>query len=66
MPQWEYKLFGSQDAPADRGILGTKNVRAELEAYLNALGRDGWEIVDVDFYPTDEQHFAGLAKRERR
>lgn len=66
MPQWEYKIIASADVQADRGVLGMKDVRNELEAYLNELGRDGWEIVDADFFPNNAQYFTGLAKRERR
>ena len=40
--KWEYKTikFGAQG-----GFLGGKFDEKKLEAYINELGRDGWELV---------------------
>ena len=66
MPNWEYKLFSSQDVPGE-GLFSLKRDRAALEAYVNELARDGWEIVDLDFSPSVEGfYFKGFARRERR
>lgn len=67
MKQWEYKLITSQDLPR-HGFLGTKGPdREELEPYLNQLGVEGWEIVNLDFVDANTVipmwTFRGLAKR---
>jgi hypothetical protein len=65
--RWEYKLLSTNDLPGG-GMLGVKErPREALEAYLNQLGEEGWEVVGVDF--TDHlgspSLFHALAKRER-
>jgi hypothetical protein len=68
MPRkWEYKLLSTNDLPSG-GMLGLKERKREsIEAYLNQLGDDGWEIVGIDF--TDgmgsASYFQALARRER-
>ena len=68
MPRrWEYKLIGSDDLAAG-GLLGAKAAdREAIEAYLNRLGEDGWEIVGIDFHEPSEspRFFQALARRER-
>lgn len=61
MTKWEYKIFRSEDA--EGGGLLTGHSKEQLEAYLNTLGAEGWEIVSVavdDFSPPT---FMGVAKR---
>jgi len=63
---WEYKIIDSANAEKS-GFLKGRTV-AQAEAYLNALGADGWEIIDIDFQmdPTmsgGPTHFHGIAKR---
>jgi hypothetical protein len=48
---------------ASRGILKGKD-RSDLEAYLNALGKEGWEVINLDFKELDSRfEFSGVAKR---
>lgn len=62
MQRWEYKLVTSKDFSA--GMFRPTS-RAALEAALNELGREGWEVVSMDF--DDElvpaMKFAALLKR---
>lgn len=44
---WEYKFIDS-DNVAKGGTFKAKTTE-DIEAYLNALGREGWEIVALDF-----------------
>ena len=63
--RWEYKLINGEDVPSE-GWLGLKS-REAVEAYLNQLGAEGWEIVGIDFtdsMPTPGS-FQALARRER-
>ena len=63
--RWEYKLISTNDVPSG-GFLGIKE-RDALEAYLNQLGTEGWEIVSIDFTDTMQSpsFFQALARRER-
>lgn len=66
---WEYRIVDSDDAEKG-GFLKGRTV-AQVETYLNVLGRDGWEIVDLDFQmdptmPGGPSHFHGIAKRPRK
>jgi len=65
---WEYKIVDSDEAEKG-GFLSGRSVE-QVEAYLNILGAEGWEIVDLDFrmeasMPGGPTHFHGLAKRPR-
>ena len=64
---WEYKLLTSKDA--ESGGLRRGRGREEVEAYLNRLGVEGWEIIDIDFVSMEGSigltSFSGLAKRAR-
>lgn len=67
MRKWEYKLISTKDLPGG-GFLGVKEREREvLEAYLNQLGDDGWELFSIDFTDTlaSPSHFQGVARRER-
>lgn len=39
--KWQYKTIKL----AARGFLGGKFEAGQLDAYMNELGRDGWELV---------------------
>jgi hypothetical protein len=69
MDKWEYKLLDSKRLPeAEKGIFKRTRVSiTEAEAYLNKLGEDGWEIIDIDFdfLIHDTGAFAGVAKRRK-
>lgn len=64
---WEYKIISSEDAEGG-GFLKSRS-RSDVEAYLNGLGRERWEIVDIDFAASLDGRtvgattFFGLAKR---
>ncbi len=63
LKQWEYRLIDSRDVPRGEKFEGKD--RHDVEVYLNKLGREGWEIVNVDFRDIDERfEFSGVAKRE--
>ena len=63
MRKWEYKIVDSKDV-AGGGFFKGKD-RAEVDKYLNALGAEGWEIVNLDFRELENRfEFTGVAKRE--
>jgi len=61
MSKWAYKIVTSEDIQA-----GTfKKDRSKIENYLNELGAEGWEIVNLDFRELDARlTFTGVAKRK--
>ncbi|MCA2988900.1 MAG: DUF4177 domain-containing protein [Gemmatimonas sp.] len=63
--RWEYKLISTNDVPGG-SWLGMKE-REAVEAYLNQLGTEGWEIVGIDFTDATQSpnFFQALARRER-
>lgn len=66
---WEYKIVNSADAKK-RGFLTGLTVE-DVEKYLNSLGSQGWEIIDLDFQmdptiPGGPTHFHGVAKRPKK
>ena len=63
MTKWEYKIVDSKDVSGG-GIFKGKD-RADLETYLIGLGKDGWEIINLDFLELENRsEFLGVAKRE--
>lgn len=64
---WEYLIIDSAKAE-QHGLL--KGITIEsAEEYLNKLGADGWEIIDLDFQmdptvPGGPTYFHGVAKRQ--
>lgn len=62
MAGWEYRLVDSSDADDGNFLEGAS--RQKIEEYLNGLGADGWEIVNLDFVETESRSsFIGVAKR---
>ena len=64
MKKWEYKIIDTKDVPGG-GFLKGKS-RDAIEAYLNDLGGQGWEIVNLDALEWQGDHltFLGVARRE--
>ncbi|MCK4871634.1 MAG: DUF4177 domain-containing protein [Phycisphaerales bacterium] len=69
MDKWEYKLLDSKILPeAEKGIFKQPKVTLEeAETYLNKLGEEGWEIIDIDFdfLLHNTGAFVGVAKRKK-
>lgn len=63
MDKWEYMIVDSKDIDERREYKDS----SEVEQYLNALGAQGWEIInlDLDCYSTFFK-FTGVAKRAKR
>jgi hypothetical protein len=51
MEKWEYLLIDSKKLESvEGGLFGQKKVKIEeAEKYLNKLGDEVWEIIDLDF-----------------
>lgn len=63
MKRFNYKLVDTQDVKAEGLFKGRK--REDIEAYLNSLGRDGWELVNADFRELEGGfEFSGIMKKE--
>jgi hypothetical protein len=65
---WEYKIVDSDQAEKG-GFLKGRTIE-QVERYLNKLGSQGWEIIDLDFrmdhgLPGGPTHFHGVAKRQK-
>lgn len=67
MKRWEYLLIDSKKlAHAEKNIFKQPKVTLEeAQAYLNTLGAEGWEIIDLDFdfLIHNSGFFVGVAKR---
>lgn len=63
MRRWEYRIFDSKDVAG--GGLFKRPDREALEARLNELGAEGWEVVVGDFLELEHRHaFMAILKRE--
>lgn len=63
MRKWEYKIVDSKDVPSEGVFKGRS--RYALEAYLNQLGTEGWELINIDSLELEgRREFVGVAKRE--
>jgi hypothetical protein len=63
MKKFEYKIIDSSDIEKPGFFKGRK--RADIEQYLNELGSEGWEIINMDFRELEARlEFSGVAKRE--
>lgn len=69
MEKWEYLLIDSKKLESvEGGFFSQKKVSIEeAEKYLNKLGEEGWEIIDLDFdfLIHDTGAFVGVAKRRK-
>lgn len=64
MKKWEYKILDSSDVPR-AGFLKGRD-RSDVEKFLNSLGREGWELVNIDFRELEGRfEFTGVAKRAK-
>ncbi len=64
MKTWEYMVLDSKDVRR-AGVFKGRD-RKEINDYLNTLGNEGWEIVNLDFRELDGRfEFSGVAKREK-
>lgn len=62
MTKWEYKIVDTKEV--SKGGMFKGKDRADIEAYLNGLGKDGWEIINLDFRELENRsEFSGVAKR---
>lgn len=64
MTKWEYRFLTAADLEK-RGFF--KSLQPEqVEEYLNSLGEEGWEIINLDFTDTTAFiDFRGVAKRPK-
>lgn len=63
MKQYKYKVVDTRDVETAGLFKGRK--REDVEAYLNSLGSEGWELVNVDFRELEGgSEFAGIMKKE--
>ena len=64
MQKWQYKIIDSKDVSRE-GIFKGRS-REKIEEYLNNLGADGWEIINIDGYELEGRtSFVGIAKRQQ-
>ena len=70
MEKWEYLLLDSKRLASVKGGLFTQKKVSleEAENYLNKLGDEGWEIIDIDFdfLIHNTGAFVGVAKRRKK
>jgi hypothetical protein len=65
MKKWEYRIVDSNDVPSQSALFKGRS-RESLEAYLNELGAQGWEVVNIDSNEFNgRMQFVGVAKREK-
>jgi hypothetical protein len=64
--KWEYRIFGSHPVVATKKAWhGRIHSTEDVERMLNQLGREGWEIIDIDFLAGSRLPlFWGAAKRQ--
>jgi uncharacterized protein DUF4177 len=62
MQRFKYKVIDSRDVASAGLFKGRK--REDIEEYLNTLGQEGWELVNVDFRELEGGlEFAGVMKQ---
>ncbi|MDT0595753.1 DUF4177 domain-containing protein [Glaciecola petra] len=63
MKKYEYKVVDTRDVES-AGLFKGRN-RSDVEKYLNLLGAEGWELVNVDFRELEgDLEFAGIMKKD--
>ncbi len=64
MSKWEYRLLDSMEIE-EGGFLAIKS-REAVESYLNGVGDEGWEVINLDFVEIEGRtSFVGVAKRAK-
>ena len=63
--KWEYELFVSTDVPTPGRFSKMPN-RDAVRHHLNALGQQGWEIVNAQFAAVGSSNFLLSALLKRR
>jgi hypothetical protein len=64
MKKWEYRIIDTEEVPGT-GLFKARS-RQAIEAYLNGLGEQVWEIVNFDALEWRGcMAFRGVARRER-
>ncbi|NMP30059.1 DUF4177 domain-containing protein [Thalassotalea sp. M1531] len=59
---FKYKIVDTRDVETAGIFKGRK--REDVEQYLNSLGAEGWELVNVDFRELEGGlEFAGIMKK---
>ena len=62
MAKWEYRYLDSLDI--EEGDFLSIKTREGVEDYLNQLGAEGWEVINLDFNEVEGRtSFVGVAKR---
>ena len=65
MPKFEYKMIDTRDVETAGLFKGRK--RADIEDYLNQLGNEGRELVNVDYRELEGgTEFAGIMKKMKK
>ena len=63
MKKWEYMILDSKELAG--GTLFKGRARDDVETFLNQLGAEGWEVIEINFRDIQKGfEFKGLAKRE--
>jgi hypothetical protein len=63
MKKYQYKVVDTRDVESAGLFKGRQ--RSDVEEYLNLLGDEGWELVNVDFRELEGGlEFAGIMKKE--
>ncbi len=67
MQKWEYKIIDTKKLAEAKWFKSNRVSAEDAQAYLNQLGEEGWEILDIDFdgIINDTRSFAGIAKRPK-
>ncbi len=67
MEKWEYKVFPQKTkVHADRLVTDGKPVIESIQNELNALGKDGWELVSVQNIRLEDGRLFTVAYLKRR
>jgi len=64
MKKWEYLIVDAKNV--DGGNLFKGKTLDDVQDYMNELGKNGWEIINIQFRENSlsRMDFSGVAKRE--
>ena len=63
MKKWEYIIVDSKNIHSGNVFKGKS--MENVQDYLNELGRNGWEVINLNFRDAlTRMEFSGVAKRE--